>query len=154
MDQFIGYIFDKLNWKNIIVLFFFLEIPSLILIFVWNKDIFLMTDMIKLILFSFAIGFMLFIPNYFCVKYIAMLEDKDGTQEERDENYTLAIGMTFITISIAIVYKLCDATFTIINFIAYDALFLIVIAIFNTVKVARKSIKSKKKIDENQESEF
>ena len=134
MDKFIEYVMDRYKWENILLLILALILPGLVFIFVWNREVFLDMDVIKLLLFSFAMDFMIFIPNLIYATICTELESKyrtDGT-DDRDL-IPFAVIITVLTIACAVIYKLFNPTFSIPDFIVYDAIFLFGVGLLKVV---------------------
>lgn len=140
MDHLIKKVLEEYNWKYILTFVCSLTLPSLIFIFVWDKQIFVEMDTIKLLLFSFATGLFIFLPNSVCVAICCYLEEMNGGKEnDIIDMFATTIIITILEISLAIIHKLSVPAFTIIEFVVYVAIALLLIVVIKIV-IERKFI--------------
>jgi Mn2+/Fe2+ NRAMP family transporter len=62
MDELFKLLVKKVNYVAIIILGFI--IPGNVLIFVWNQDLYFEIDIIRLLVLSFGIAFIVYVPNF------------------------------------------------------------------------------------------
>ena len=79
MEKLVEFLTTKLGYVLMIILGFIA--PGNVLIFVWNRDIYLAMDVIKLLILSFAVSFIAFIPNLIAVIIIYFIH---GYEKELD----------------------------------------------------------------------
>lgn len=134
METILEFLISKNKFGYALVAILFFGFPGFIFVFVWNREVFITIDIFKLILLSFAITFMIFIPNAIYSAYTIMLEEKVRKREpERFEALFMSIGLSFFAMSLAMIYKLIDNKFTVIQFIACDVVFLFVGVILKAI---------------------
>ncbi len=62
MDELFKFLAEKVNYVAVIILGFI--IPGNVLIFVWNQELYFEIDIIRLLILSFGIAFMVYVPNF------------------------------------------------------------------------------------------
>lgn len=132
MDKLIGYLTDKIGYTLCAIFFF--GFPGLIFVFVWNRELFVELDIFKLCFLSFAITFMVFIPNLFYGAYVVALEEKTRKMKSDIVNIlSISISLTFLAMSAGMMYKLEHNQFTIMLFIKSMLGFLLIGAVLKAV---------------------
>lgn len=83
MDKLFEFLTAKVNYVVFIILFFL--IPGNVLIFVWNKDIYFEVDIVRLLILSVGVAFMVFVPNLMLAVMAIMIFDKIGMANNMNE---------------------------------------------------------------------
>lgn len=97
MEKLVEFLTTKLGYVLMIILGFIA--PGNILIFVWNKDIYLAMDVIKLLVLSFGVSFVTFIPNLIVVIIIYFIhgnEKEIDTKQKFKFDVLYCIGVTVV----------------------------------------------------------
>lgn len=135
MDELVKYLTSKIGYT--LTFIFGFGLPGNVLIFIWNEKLYLELDMLKLLFLSFGITFMLFIPNFFMYTEICMIADKILKRKiSLSEPYMVLlvpVSFTVIEIGIAVVCKIIDNDFTIIQYLKYIIVPIVLIAILISV---------------------
>lgn len=114
MDELVKYLTSKIGYTLTFILGF--GLPGNVLIFIWNEELYLELDILKLILLSFGITFMLFIPNLILIAEICIIAENILKRKIiLSEPYMILfvpISLTVIEIGIAIACKIVNSDFT------------------------------------------
>lgn len=97
MEKLVEFLTTKLGYVLMIILGFIA--PGNVLIFVWNRDIYLAMDVIKLLILSFAVSFIAFIPNLIAVIIIYFIhgyEKELDTKQKFKFDVLYCIGCTVV----------------------------------------------------------
>jgi len=123
MDNLIEFLTNKIGYTLCAILF--LGFPGFVFIFVWNRELFISMDIFRLVIFSFAIASMLYVPHFMLYNFIVMLEEKvRGKKYELIETILLPAFLTLSIMASGMIYKLEKETFTVLEFIVYDGMVL------------------------------
>lgn len=116
MDKLIEFLTTKVGYVLKIVLGFIA--PGNVLIFVWNRNMYLEMDIVKLLILSFSISFITFIPNLILTIIIYFIHGGDKELDNKAETkfdvlyYTgSAIVLAVIEIIITIFMAICTDNF-------------------------------------------
>lgn len=116
MDKLIEFLTTKVGYVLTIVLGFIA--PGNVLIFVWNRNMYLEMDIVKLLILSFSISFITFIPNLILTIIIYFIHGGDKELDNKAETkfdvlyYTgSAIVLAVIEIIITIFMAICTDNF-------------------------------------------
>lgn len=154
MDELIKFLTSKIGYTLTTILGF--GLPGNLFIFVWNRNLYLEMDIIKLLILSFAISFMIFIPNLFLCTSICMA--LDAVKKEKTSLYQLLFLPIIFTVTemiLAMMIKIISPNYSIemlleeaISKFGGTYLSLIVVAmIFERIFVQIKKKISSKKTD-------
>lgn len=111
MDELFKLLAEKVNYVAIVILGFI--VPGNVLIFVWNQDLYFEIDIIRLLVLSFGIAFIVYVPNFIltalfvAVKSILTESDKEqknNEDEQQNRNMTELISV----IIVPIVLEFCE----------------------------------------------
>lgn len=153
MDELVKYLTSKIGYTLTFILGF--GLPGNVLIFIWNEKLYLELDILKLILLSFGITFMLFIPNFILIAEICIVTEKILKRkiDSLDPHIILLVPISFtvIEIGIAIALKIVNSDYVmkqywenIIGPVVMIAIFAMVIETFVSIVVALyKKVKRK-----------
>lgn len=103
MDELFKLLVKKVNYVAIIILGFI--IPGNVLIFVWNQDLYFEIDIIRLLVLSFGIAFIVYVPNFILmillIAFKAILTEGDKEQkcnedESQNQNITEVISAIIV----------------------------------------------------------
>lgn len=115
MDELVKYLTSKIGYT--LAAIFGFGIPGNVLIFMWNRELYLEMDIFKLLIISFGIPFMLFIPNLISViefmiirSYLSKKEDETG---EIETTIGTAICCEVVEIGFIIALKINNSDFTV-----------------------------------------
>lgn len=115
MDELIKFLASKIGYTLAIILGFI--VPGVMFVFVWNRSLYMELDIIKLLLLSFGISFLLFIPMFIICTKIMMLGEKIGKLETNIIPVIfLPIVMNVLEMMLLITIKIINSEYTIQNF--------------------------------------
>lgn len=162
MDKLIEVLAGKRIVTRMIVLFIaFAFLPSFLLVFMWNRDLFCMLDLWKLVLLSTSIGMMLGIVNFILVYfvdniYVALTGKVNELYYHEEENiqmkymfyYFMALVLDFLEIVILILIKVTVPSVTVgilLGIIEYSILlFFVLLMILKGVAFIKNKSGNKK----------
>lgn len=117
MDELVKYLTSKMGYTLAIIFGF--GVPGNVLIFMWNRELYLEMDIFKLLIISFGIPFMLFIPNLILVIEMMILRSHFSKKEDESLNLDITIGTALvfnvIEIGFIIALKINNSDFTVAN---------------------------------------
>ena len=115
MDELVKYLTSKMGYTLAIIFGF--GVPGNVLIFMWNRELYLEMDIFKLLIISFGIPFMLFIPNLILVIEMMILRSYFSKKEDESSNLDITIGTALvfnvIEIGFIIALKINNSDFTV-----------------------------------------
>lgn len=115
MDELVKYLTSKMGYTLAIIFGF--GVPGNVLIFMWNRELYLEMDIFKLLIISFGIPFMLFIPNLILVVEVMILRShflkKEDESSDLDITIGTAIAFNVIEIGFIIALKINHSAFTV-----------------------------------------
>ena len=115
MDELVKYLTSKMGYTLAIIFGF--GIPGNVLIFMWNRELYLEMDIFKLLIISFGIPFMLFIPNLILVVEVMILRSHFSKKEDESSDLDITIGTAIvfnvIEIGFIIALKINNSAFTV-----------------------------------------
>lgn len=119
MDKLIEFLTTKIGYTIAVVLGFL--IPGNMFIFIWRRDLYLEMDIIKLLLLSFGIPFLIYIPNFIVgILYMNLREKIFGKDSDAPMFLLLLpMGLTVSVMSVAMVVKIINTNFTIEDFVIF-----------------------------------
>lgn len=132
MNALVKFLTDKIGYTVLIILGFLF--PGILFVFVWNRDLYLEMELIKLILLALSISFMIFMANFVFTTVNSAMQYAIG--RDKDDLHTILgfpIFVSDIEISAAMLYKLYNPEFTIIEFLRIVVLFQGVIVLVGVV---------------------
>lgn len=144
MDELIKFLTSKLGYTLGAILGF--GLPGNLFIFVWDRELYLDMNLIKLLILSFAISFVLFIPNILLfVMVIGIIENIRKIQLEAWAVLLLTICFTVLEMIYGMVVRLLNSMYTIVNYIEEIAPVLfwsfVLASIIDCIIAIRKKIK-------------
>lgn len=135
MDELIKYLTSKIGYT--LTLIFGFGLPGSVLIFVWDGKLYLEMDILKLLLLSFGITFMLFIPNFLIVVEMCIVSEKTLKRKQvLSEPYMILlvpISLTVLEIGFVIACKIVNDDFTMSQCWKYIIGPIVVIAILTVI---------------------
>ncbi|MED9966933.1 MAG: hypothetical protein UFJ18_09085 [Blautia sp.] len=136
MSELIKILNDKIGYTLTVILGFL--VPGFMFIFIWNRTLFMDMDVIKLLLLSFGISFLVFIPNFLCILNAESFIEKIFKKKyDPDILMWLSVGMTVLFESLGMSAKLINNKYTIVEFfmecIAPIIIITIVVVLIDTV---------------------
>lgn len=118
MDKIAEFLINKIGYTLSVIIFLFF--PGIILVFVWDREMFMSMEIIRLVIFSMGISFLLFTVNLVFTFMILMLEQKTRKKStDVTEVLILPMMLTCMEMISAIVIKLKNYTFSVLDFIEY-----------------------------------
>lgn len=115
MDELVKYLTSKMGYTLAIIFGF--GVPGNVLIFMWNRELYLEMDIFKLLIISFGIPFMLFIPNLILVVEVMILRSHFSKKEDESSDLDITIGTAIafnvIEIGFIIALKINHSAFTV-----------------------------------------
>ena len=115
MDELVKYLTSKIGYTLAIIFGF--GIPGNVLIFMWNRELYLKMDIFKLLIISFGIPFMLFIPNLILMAEIMILKSHFSKKEDKSLEFDVTTGTAIICevieIGFIIALKINNSDFTV-----------------------------------------
>lgn len=146
MDELVKFFTSRIGLITIL----FLGCPGLVFVFIWNRDIFMEMDIIKLFIFSFAISFNIFIPSLFGFVIMRAIHTTKNLEKESNPTETgkmiedilyNATIYTFLCLTFGSLIKLVYKQLNIIIYIYIVAGLLILLIIFSVIIMIMRSIK-------------
>ena len=119
MDELIKYMISKIGYTLIVIIG--LALPGNLLVFVWNRELYMELDLFRLIILSFAIPGMLYVCNFFICMFAIVLynEFKHDTEIIRLEFFfASSVVLTYIEIAYLMMNKILLPEYTIKDFVA------------------------------------
>lgn len=115
MDELVKYLTSKMGYTLAIIFGF--GVLGNVLIFMWNRELYLEMDIFKLLIISFGIPFMLFIPNLILVVEVMILRSHFSKKEDESSDLDITIGTAIafnvIEIGFIIALKINHSAFTV-----------------------------------------
>lgn len=128
MDKLVEFLTDKIGYTILIVMGFLL--PGTLFIFVWNRQIYLEMDIVKLVLLAFAISFMLFAANFICTTIVFSIQEKARQKEETWRTFLgFPIFVCDLEMSVAMIHKLNCPSYNVSSFLNHIIIFLVLLII-------------------------
>lgn len=116
MEKVAEFLINKIGYTLSVILFF--GLPGIVFVFVWNREIFVSVDVFKLIILSFAISFMLYIPTFIIISSFLRLEEKTrGKEFKVSEMLLVSMAINVVIMVVGIICKLEKSNFTIQEFL-------------------------------------
>lgn len=116
MDELIKFLTSKIGYTLIGILGF--GLPGNLFIFVWNRSLYLDMDIIKLLILSFGIPFMVFIPNVFlCFEGLRVIELIFKKESSFNLIVFMPIVFMLIELMLGMVAKILNPIISISDFI-------------------------------------
>lgn len=119
MEKLVEFLTSKIGYT--IAIIGGLLFPGLIFIFVWDREFFVNINILVLFVFATAISFMIYVPNIFF--WLWCHDPDEKTQEKKDadkvEMLMIPLMMAFAEMSIAMIFRLNDESFSILKFVVH-----------------------------------
>lgn len=134
MEKLVEFLTSKIGYT--IAIIGGLLFPGLVFIFVWDREFFVNINIMVLFVFATAISFMIYVPNIFF--WLSCLAPDEKTQEKKDtdkvEMLMTPLMMAFAEMSIAMIFRLNDESFSILKLVVHLLIILFVAGIVLSVK--------------------
>lgn len=131
MDELVKYLTSKIGYTLAVIFGF--ALPGNALIYIWDRELYLEMDILKLLIISVGIPFMLCIPNFFVVMEIVLTKNLISKKSEDifcvDIIACTALIFGVMEIDLAIAYKIIDNDFTAVQCLEYVVGPIVIIAI-------------------------
>lgn len=116
MDELIKFLTSKFGYTIGAILGF--GLPGNLFIFVWDREVYLDMNVIKLLILSFAISFVLFVPNILLIVMVIRIIEYIGKKQiEGWEILLLTISCTVLEMIYGMVVRMLNPMYTIVNYI-------------------------------------
>ena len=147
MDRLIEFLTTKVGYVLTVILGFI--VPGNVLIFVWNRNMYLEIDIIKLLILSFSISFVTLIPNLIAVIAMNFIKGVNKSSNNKEEtkfdilyNIGFSVGLVVIEMIFVIFMAICTENFQLKTYIMYAGLAITgIIIIYSAVMLLKQLIK-------------
>lgn len=151
MDRLIEFLTTKVGYVLTVILGFI--VPGNVLIFVWNRNMYLEIDIIKLLILSFSISFVTLIPNLIAVIAMKFIKGVNKSSNNKEEtkfdilyNIGFSVGLVVIEMIFVIFMAICTENFQLKTYIMYAGLAITgIIIIYSAVMLLKQLIKKIRK---------
>ena len=151
MDRLIEFLTTKVGYVLTVILGFI--VPGNVLIFVWNRNVYLEIDIIKLLILSFSISFVALIPNLIVVIAMNFINGVNKSSNNKEEtkfnilyNIGFSVGLVVIEMIFVIFMAICTENFQLKTYIMYAGLAITgIIIIYSAVMLLKQLIKKIRK---------
>lgn len=151
MDRLIEFLTTKVGYVLTVILGFI--VPGNVLIFVWNRNMYLEIDIIKLLILSFSISFVTLIPNLIAVIAMNFIKGVNKSSNNKEEtkfdilyNIGFSVGLVVIEMIFVIFMAICTENFQLKTYIMYAGLATTgIIIIYSAVMLLKQLIKKIRK---------
>lgn len=151
MDRLIEFLTTKVGYVLTVILGFI--VPGNVLIFVWNRNMYLEIDIIKLLILSFSISFVTLIPNLIAVIAMNFIKGVNKSSNNKEEtkfdilyNIGFSVGLVVIEMIFVIFMAICTENFQLKTYIMYAGLAITgIIIIYSAVMLLKQLIKKIRK---------
>ena len=151
MDRLIEFLTTKVGYVLTVILGFI--VPGNVLIFVWNRNVYLEIDIIKLLILSFSISFVTLIPNLIAVIAMNFIKGVNKSSNNKEEtkfdilyNIGFSVGLVVIEMIFVIFMAICTENFQLKTYIMYAGLAITgIIIIYSAVMLLNQLIKKIRK---------
>lgn len=151
MDRLIEFLTTKVGYVLTVILGFI--VPGNVLIFVWNRNMYLEIDIIKLLILSFSISFVTLIPNLIAVIAMNFIKGVNKSSNNKEEtkfdilyNIGFSVGLVVIEMIFVIFMAICTENFQLKTYIMYAVLAITgIIIIYSAVMLLKQLIKKIRK---------
>lgn len=116
MDKLFEFLTSKIGYTIAIILGFLF--PGMLFIFVWNREVYFDIGLVRLIILALCISFAIFLCNLLTLSFSFSAQEKAGDKEKPlDIIFVIPMIISNLEIYLALLYKLENSEFTIIQFI-------------------------------------
>lgn len=151
MDRLIEFLTTKVGYVLTVILGFI--VPGNVLIFVWNRNMYLEIDIIKLLILSLSISFVALIPNLIVVIAMNFINGVNKSSNNKEEtkfnilyNIGFSVGLVVIEMIFVIFMAICTKNFQLKTYIMYTGLAITgIIIIYSVVILLKQLIKKIRK---------
>ncbi len=149
MDKLIEFLTTKVGYVLTVILGFIA--PGNVLIFAWNRELYLELDIIKLLILSFSISFITLIPNLIVTFIIYFIHERDKALDNKEEAkfdllyYTgAAIVLAVVEIVCAVFMAICTENFHLSEYVEVVGITLVVGVVILLIILWGKRLKKTK----------
>lgn len=134
MEKLVEFLTSKIGYT--IAIIGGLLFPGLIFIFVWDREFFVNINTLVLFVFATAISFMIYVPNIFFWLWCHDPDEKTQGKKDTDkvEMLMIPLMMAFAEMSIAMIFRLNDESFSILKLVVHLLMILFGAGIILNVK--------------------
>ena len=134
MEKLVEFLTSKIGYT--IAIIGGLLFPGLIFIFVWDREFFVNINTLVLFVFATAISFMIYVPNIFFWLWCHDPDEKIQEKKDTDkvEMLMIPLMMAFAEMSIAMIFRLNDESFSILKLVVHLLMILFGAGIILNVK--------------------
>lgn len=146
MDELIKFLTTKIGYTLTIILGFI--VPGNMFVFVWNRNLYMEMNIIKLLLLSFGIPFLIFIPCGVFSLLLVYIMEKILKKESSFSMYIwVTVGLEIFSLSLGMIKKVFNNSYTITDFLkefvfplSVDTCVLAIIAVISLIvcKIKKK----------------
>ena len=116
MEKLVEFLASKIGYTLTVIAGFI--VPGAMLIFVWNRDLYIQLDIIKLILVSFGISFILFVPvMIFGVNLTIIKETISKKETDPMQVFLVPISLTVVEMIILMTIKVLNKSYSMVDFV-------------------------------------
>ena len=130
MEKLVEFLTSKIGYT--IAIIGGLLFPGLIFIFVWDREFFVNINTLVLFVFATAISFMIYVPNIFF--WLWCHDPDEKTHTDKVEMLMIPLMMAFAEMSIAMIFRLNDESFSILKLVVHLLMILFGAGIILNVK--------------------
>ena len=146
MDELIKFLTTKIGYTLTIILGFI--VPGNMFVFVWNRNLYMEMNIIKLLLLSFGIPFLIFIPcGVFSLLLVHIMEKILKKESSFSMYIWVTVGLEIFSLSLGMIKKVFNNSYTITDFLkefvfplSVDTCVLAIIAVISLIvcKIKKK----------------
>lgn len=116
MEKLVDFLTSKIGYTLTIIAGFI--VPGVMLIFIWNRELYMQLDIIKLLLASFGISFFLYIPMLiFGIKITSITEKISKKEAEGMAVLLVPVFLTVVEIMLLITIKIINTDYSMLDFV-------------------------------------
>ena len=116
MEKLVDFLTSKIGYTLTIIAGFI--VPGVMLIFIWNRELYMQLDLIKLLLASFGISFFLYIPLLiFGIKITSIVERVSKKEVEGMAVLLVPVFLTVVEIMLLMTIKIINTNYSMLDFV-------------------------------------
>lgn len=133
MEKLFEFLTQRMGYAIAVILGFLF--PGMLFIFIWNRQLFLDMEIIRLIILALSISFMIALSNFIVTSIIFMIREKVGLDAAEPEViFIVPIFISDLEMTVAMIYKLSNPNYSIVQFIEQISGILIILFLIGTFR--------------------
>ena len=116
MEKLVDFLTSKIGYTLTIIAGFI--VPGVMFIFIWNRELYMQLDIIKLLLASFGISFFLYIPLLiFSIKITSITEKISKKEGEGMAVLLVPVFLTVLEMMLLMTIKIINTDYSMLDFV-------------------------------------